>query len=194
VLAVRGARRAGRSPLSGFVGRANGGMVVHLGVVLCAVAIGASGAYSTSTELVLKPGESGKVGKHTIKYLGAAPVEELGDRTITRLRVQTDGGRIDEPALTKFITTGQPILTPSVKTGLTRDLYFRIVRLPNEKRPEAVFEVKIEPLILWLWVGGFLMAIGTMLSIVPGKRRRATAPSSVANATEEDALLAGVSA
>ncbi len=193
VLAVRGARRAGRSPLSGFVGRANGGMVVHLGVVLCALAIGASGAYSTSTELILKPGESGAVGKHTIKFLGAAPVEELGDRTITRLRVQTDGGRIDEPALTKFITTGQPILTPSVKTGLTRDLYFRIVRLPNAKRPEAVFEVKIEPLILWLWVGGFLMAIGTVLSIVPGKRRRATAPSSVASATEEDALLAGVS-
>jgi cytochrome c-type biogenesis protein CcmF len=193
-LAIRGARRAGRSPLSGFVGRANGGMVVHLGVVLCAVAIGASGAYSSSTELILKPGESGKVGKHTVKFLGAAPVETLGDRTITRLRVQTDGGRVDAPALTKFIATGQPILTPSVRTGLTNDLYYRIVRLPNDQRPEAVFEVKIEPLILWLWVGGFVMAFGTALSIVPGKRRRATAPSSVSSAGDEDALLADVAA
>jgi cytochrome c-type biogenesis protein CcmF len=191
-LAVRAARRAGRSPLSGFVGRANGGMVVHLGVVMCAVAIAASGAYVTTEQLVLRAGESGSVGSHTITFLEVAPVERRPDREITRVLVQTDGGRVDAPALTKFLESGQPILTPSVRTGLTKDLYFRIVRLPDKTRPEVVIEVKIEPLVLWLWVGGFVMGLGTLLSIVPGKRRRATAPTSVTSAADEAELLARV--
>ncbi len=194
VLAVRGAKRAGRSPLSGFVGRANGGMIVHLGVVMCAVAIAASGAYVTSKEMVLKPGQSDTVGSHTIKFVGVEPVEKRGDREITRLKFQTDGDRIDEPAFTKFLETGQPILTPSVKTGWFSDVYFRIVRLPDKNRSETAVEVKIQPMVLWLWVGGFVMAFGTILSIVPGQRRRATAPSSVASVVDEEQLLAGVSA
>jgi cytochrome c-type biogenesis protein CcmF len=189
VLAVRGAHRAGRSPLSGFVGRANGGMIVHLGVVMCAVAIAASGAYSTTKEMVLKPGQSDTIGSHTIKFIGVEPIERLGDREITRLKFQTDGSRIDEPAFTKFLETGQPILTPSVKTGWFSDLYFRLVRLPDENRTETAVEMKIEPMVLWLWIGGFVMAFGTILSIVPGKRRRATAPSSVSSALDEDLLV-----
>jgi cytochrome c-type biogenesis protein CcmF len=36
----------------------------------------------------------------------------------------------------------------------------------------------VKPLILWLWIGGALMAIGTVLAAFPGKRRRPTAPVS----------------
>jgi cytochrome c-type biogenesis protein CcmF len=187
-LAVRGARRSGRSPLSGFLGRANGGMVVHIGVIVAAIAIGASGAYQYKAELVLKPGESQVVKGHTITFLEQAAPELLPDREITRIRMQTDGGRIDEPALTKFLQTGQQIGTPSVKTGLTKDIYFQIISLPDSRGDSVAVSVRFEPMILWLWVGGLIMAGGTVLSIIPGRRRRATAPTSVASAVEEDAL------
>ena len=42
----------------GLVGRTNGGMVVHLGVVMIAVALAASGRYDTERELTLSPGET----------------------------------------------------------------------------------------------------------------------------------------
>lgn len=187
-LATRGAVRAGRSPLSGFVGRANGGMVVHLGVILVAVAIGASGSYSTSDEFRVRPGESKTFGGHTFKYLGLETVTKDGNQ-VTTLRIQTDGGRIDAPSLTRYTGRGDPILRPSVKTGLTEDRYLRIVDMPDDPQGIAAIEVKIEPMMLWLWIGGFVMAFGTILSIIPGRRRRATAPSSVRDAAEEDALL-----
>jgi cytochrome c-type biogenesis protein CcmF len=38
--------------------------------------------------------------------------------------------------------------------------------------------VVIEPLVSWLWLGGLLMAFGTLLALVPGRRRRPTAPVS----------------
>jgi cytochrome c-type biogenesis protein CcmF len=39
----------------------------------------------------------------------------------------------------------------------------------------VTLRVFVKPLILWLWIGGAIMAIGTVLSAVPSKRhRRAT--------------------
>jgi cytochrome c-type biogenesis protein CcmF len=192
-LATRGARRAGKSPLSGFVGRANGGMVVHIGVILVAVAIAASGSYAKAGEFQLKPGESVKFDGHTFTYLGLTKGVRDGNQTTT-LRVQTDGGRIDEPSLTQYTTQGQPILRPSVATGLTEDRYIRIIDVPDDPLGVAGIEVKIEPMILWLWIGGFVMGFGTMLAIIPGRRRRATAPTSVADADEEEQLLAELAA
>ena len=42
--------------LRGFVGRANGGMIVHLGVVLIAVAFAASHSFAQQAQLTLQPG------------------------------------------------------------------------------------------------------------------------------------------
>src|ERR1700752_900533 len=42
----------------GFVGRANGGMIVHIGVVLIAVAFAASHSFSDRAQLSLKPGQT----------------------------------------------------------------------------------------------------------------------------------------
>jgi cytochrome c-type biogenesis protein CcmF len=33
-------------------------------------------------------------------------------------------------------------------------------------------------LLLWLWIGGGLMALGTVLAAFPGRRRKPTSPTS----------------
>ena len=38
--------------------------------------------------------------------------------------------------------------------------------------------VTIQPLIVWLWIGGIVMVAGTLLAVVPGRRRSPTAPVS----------------
>ena len=42
----------------------------------------------------------------------------------------------------------------------------------------AAIGVFVKPLILWLWIGGGLMALGTLLAAWPGRRRRPTQPAS----------------
>ena len=56
----------------GLVGRTNGGMVVHVGVVLVAVALAASGSYDTERELTMAIGDTATVAGHEIEYLGVA--------------------------------------------------------------------------------------------------------------------------
>jgi cytochrome c-type biogenesis protein CcmF len=157
----------------GLVGRANGGMVVHLGVILVAVALVTSSAYTESTELRLRTGEEVAWSGHTFELLEI--VSERDARTeIVRANVRLDGGQAYGPAITTFLQMGQPIGTPSVRTGFTHDVYFTIAgtNTPTVGGDEATIEVFKKPLILWMWVGGLLMAVGTVLAAFPGKRRR----------------------
>jgi cytochrome c-type biogenesis protein CcmF len=155
----------------GFVGRANGGMVVHLGVIVVAVAIAASGSYAHEVEARWEEGQTRIVGGHEITYLETVEVPEK-NRTATKVRVRIDGGQVYEPALSQYPGFGQLIGTPSVKTGLRQDVYLTITRLPDETGGPVTLRVIIQPMALWLWVGGGVMAVGTALSAWPGHRRR----------------------
>ncbi len=166
----------------GLMGRANGGMVVHLGVVLIAVGIAASGTYATQRDVRLAEGESAAVGGHTVRYLGAT-TEERPEKTVVGARVEIDGGQVYEPALNIFNasaeqSSGQPIQTPSVRTGLIDDVYLVLLSAPSGD--SVSLRVIIQPLVAWLWAGGVLMAIGTVLAAWPGRRRRPTDPVSAA--------------
>jgi cytochrome c-type biogenesis protein CcmF len=43
---------------------------------------------------------------------------------------------------------------------------------------DAVIGVRLQPLVSWLWIGGGIMALGTVLAAAPGRRRRPTDPVS----------------
>ena len=161
----------------GFLGRTNGGMIVHLGVIVVAVAIAASGSYAHEVEARYEPGQTRHVGGHEITYLDTREVQER-NRTATKVRVRVDGDRTYEPALSQYPGFGQLIGTPSVKTGLKEDVYLTITRLPESPGGEVTLRVIIQPMTLWLWVGGGIMAFGTVLAAWPGRRRRPTDPAS----------------
>ncbi len=199
VLATRAARARGDSRLRGILGRANGGMVVHLGVILIAVAIACSQAYSSNTEFVLKAGQTKTFKGHTVQLVGVRtefidvartggisanpdPQTVVG-KIIADVRI--DGGRIDRPAITRFAERGQAVPTPSVRTGFIRDLYVTLVQPPAADGGTAVIGFYVQPMIVWLWIGLGLMGIGTLLALFPGRRRRTTSPTSVVDGSHE---------
>ncbi len=162
-----------RQGWAGLVGRANGGMIVHLGVILVAVALVASNAYTSSSELRLSVGEPVEWAGHTFELVEVV-VEQDARTDVARANVLLDGTRVYGPAITTYLQMGQPIGTPSVRTGLTHDVYMTIAGTnpPVPGADEVAIEVFRKPLILWMWVGGLLMALGTVLSAFPGRRRR----------------------
>jgi cytochrome c-type biogenesis protein CcmF len=164
----RAVRRQGI--VAGLTGRTSGGMVVHLGVVALAVGLVASQSYSTEQEVRLEEGQSASVAGHTITFQGLEASAEVGGREVTKAAVRLDG-ELHHPAVTRFPSFGAPIGTPSVDTTLTRDVYVTLLDPGQEPGDPVVLRVIVRPLVVWLWIGGALMAVGTLLAIVPVRRR-----------------------
>jgi cytochrome c-type biogenesis protein CcmF len=155
----------------GLVGRANGGMIVHLGVVMIAVALVSTQAYTRQYDLAdVKPGQTVSVGGHTFTYERTTSSEDDVKREI-KADVSIDGGQAYAPALQLYRASGQTIGTPSVRTGLREDVYLTLERVP-EANGTTTLTVRLVPFVVWLWVGAGLMALGTLLAAFPGQRRR----------------------
>jgi cytochrome c-type biogenesis protein CcmF len=126
----------------------------------------------------MKVGEPVAFDGHTFELLEVVAFStERSDGL--KAQVSIDGGQAYAPAITRFTQMGTDIGTPSVKTGFTKDIYLTLEKATEAGATEAQVKVFIKPLILWMWIGGGLVAIGTVLSAFPGKRRRnPTAPTS----------------
>jgi cytochrome c-type biogenesis protein CcmF len=165
----------------GLVGRANGGMIVHLGVILLAVALAASNSHTHSATIELERGREVAWGGHTFELVEV--VNERDARTDTaRANVLLDRTKVYGPAVTTYLQMGMTIGTPSVRTGLAKDVYLTIdgTNPPSPEASTVVLRVFVKPMILWLWIGGALMAIGTVMSAIPSRlHRRPTDPTSV---------------
>jgi cytochrome c-type biogenesis protein CcmF len=160
--------------------RLYGGLVVHVGVVIVAIAIAASSAYSTKREVRLTEGQSAGVRGYTVTYLGSHE-KRTGQKNTVSADVRIERGGDDlgtyAPAISTFRNAAQGIGTPSVRTGLREDVYLTLVSSPNEQG-RVTIGVAVNPMVVWLWFGGGVMAIGTLVALSPGLRRRArrTAP------------------
>ncbi|MXW75844.1 MAG: heme lyase CcmF/NrfE family subunit [Acidimicrobiaceae bacterium] len=160
----------------GLTGRTNGGMIVHLGVVLIAVALAASNSYVRQETFEMTPGETAELSGHTFTFLGTEVVE-YSNRVERKAAVRIDGGQVYEPAIAVYDFAGRLIGIPSVRSTLTDDVALSIAEMSDDG--QTVFlRVTIQPLIVWLWIGGFVMAAGTLLAIAGGSRRSPISPVS----------------
>jgi cytochrome c-type biogenesis protein CcmF len=155
----------------GLVGRANGGMVVHIGVIIIAVALAASNSFTHSATLELEQGEVTEWGGHTFELQSVDERTSPGQSRIAA-NVLLDGTKVYRPAVTTYLNIGADIGTPSVRTGLTKDVYLTLGQGVSPGDTTATIRVFVKPMILWLWIGGGIMALGTLLAAFPGNRRR----------------------
>ncbi len=162
-----------RTGWRGLVGRTNGGMIVHVGVVLIAVGIAASEGYKSDRTVALDVGERVVVEGYELRYLEAGA--DVNDRRLrTFALIEIDGDDVYAPAITNFRRAGVVVPTPSVRTGFTEDLYFVLNELPDRADDSIRLRVIIRPMVAWIWTGGILMAVGTALALVPSRRRGAS--------------------
>jgi cytochrome c-type biogenesis protein CcmF len=157
--------------------RLYGGLIVHTGVVIIAIALGVSSGYATRREVSLQAGESATVAGYRVTYLGRTIDASAQKTTISaRVRIQ-QGGRtlgVYTPAISSFPNSDGGIGTPSVHTGILRDVYLTLVSSPTSGR--VSLGVAVNPLVVWLWLGGLVMALGTGVALVPTRRRRVRRP------------------
>ncbi|MEO9180067.1 MAG: cytochrome c-type biogenesis CcmF C-terminal domain-containing protein, partial [Acidimicrobiales bacterium] len=174
------AKRRGHPWWNALRGPSAGGMVVHLGIVVMALAIVTSTSYTTRSEVTLAAGQSTVVSGQFVTFRGFQTVKDSLE-TATQLRVEVDHHGL-LPAVTTYSgRKGQSVGTPAIDSNLERDVYVTFDAVGGNGATSGaqvqgdlpagsvVLGVTVEPLLAWLWIGGLLLGAGSVLSFV---RRR----------------------
>jgi cytochrome c-type biogenesis protein CcmF len=174
-----------RQGVRGLLGRTNGGMVVHLGVIMVAVALAASSSYIRQAEFTLAPGETATFAGHELTYVEPA-LQQTARTTEIEALVLVNGHGPYAPAITRFDDAGTEVNTPSVRSTVFEDVHLSLIKRPDVDTSAIELRVTVQPLVVWLWIGGGVMALGSVLALFPGSRRRPTDPVSVIRAATGD--------
>ncbi len=159
-----------------------GGYVVHVGVIAIAVAHAAAIAYQTKTPVTLVEGQTAEVSGYELTYLGSDWEDQPHRKSqVAKFQVSRGGTSLGvlSPRLNYYKKMGTPIGTPVVKSRVSEDLYLSLINVDGTAKT-ASLDVMVHPLVMWLWVGGALMLIGTVVAVWPTRLRTHTAPKTVA--------------
>jgi cytochrome c-type biogenesis protein CcmF len=160
------------------------------------IAYVASTSFQTEREYRLTPGQTVRIEGHTLTYEGSTARIE-SNKNVIAANIRVDGSKVYAPSLRTFANGTQAIGTPSVRTSLVDDVYLSLLTAP-ESGDAVTMRVIIEPLAVWMWIGGGVIGFGALLAAFPGKRRRdplEPVSARVGEATPEpeaDAVPAGV--
>ena len=177
----------------GVSARRYGGYFIHLGVILVAIGVVGSRFYQVETQRNLAIGESMTIsseflGTYELTYQGLRQGNSPDDRIITEgvLTATHNGQPIGEliPTREFFVVQQQPMTIPDKHSTLADDLYVILAGWEGSGET-ATFKAYINPLVNWLWIGGFVFIIGTLIAAWPNvqeSKRPVTASSKIPGA------------
>ncbi|MFQ5578902.1 MAG: heme lyase CcmF/NrfE family subunit, partial [Anaerolineae bacterium] len=165
--------------------RRYGGYLIHLGVIFSAIGIIGMEFYQVETQQNVARGESFTisspfVGTYELTYQTLKMGEGRPgiENTVATLSVARNGKPAGEisPYREFFIRQQQPMTIPDVHRDFMTELYV-IVAGWEPEGSSATFKAFINPLINWLWLGGIVMVLGTIVAAWPAPQpaRRAAA-------------------
>jgi len=180
-LAVRARRRiAGEGIFSALatLARKNqrryGGFIVHLGVVLIIMGIAGSMGYSVEREATLRTGESLSLGRYHILFEGLR-----GSQQPTHFRVEGDFRVFNKgedlgilsPALKFFPAQQSPVGRAVHRSNISDDLYLILSGFSELKENQATLKILVRPMVMWMWVGGLVILLGTIVAVWPFRQK-----------------------
>ncbi|HEU4440231.1 MAG TPA: heme lyase CcmF/NrfE family subunit, partial [Methylomirabilota bacterium] len=177
--AARARRRMGDGWLDATWGlalrqnRRYGGFVVHLGILVIALGVAGSQAWSTQTEATLDRGQSLHLAGYTIRFDGLQAAEESNHfKVVGTFTVSDRKGpfTVLTPAKKFYPQEQTPIAAVDYRLGFLEDLYLVLGEFARDGS-HATIKVQVNRMVSWLWIGGLLLTLGTGLAIGPERRR-----------------------
>lgn len=159
-------------------GRRYGGYIVHLGIVLIGVAVLGNEFFQHTTNVTLAKGESVELAGYTLVYTGLESEREGNHVRIgARLDVfdaETDRKLSSVLPQRNIYDKNPDVPTSEVGIRMTplEDVYVVINGWDNSG-DSATFTIFVNPLTMWMWVGGLVIVLGVVLAIWPNPSQRA---------------------
>ena len=177
--------------LAGRNRRRYGGYIIHLGIVVMALGIIGIEIYQTETQGTLARGEQMTLGRYVMTYDALSVFDTADGKNVARavVTVYKDGRQVGElyPRRDYYYASQQPMTIPGVRSTLEDDLYVILVDWQPIGTQGATFKVYHNPLVNFVWGGGLIFILGTLVAAWPERdpgsaRQRVSARAGVARA------------
>jgi cytochrome c-type biogenesis protein CcmF len=166
--------------------RRYGGYIVHAGIVMLFAAFTGQ-AFRSERDVTLKAGEAFSVRDpygHDWRFVSqGVSTSDRVDRKVIGVGLEAfrDGKRLGIITSEKrqyLDTQGNPLFEPTTEVGIrtTAKLDTYLVLAGVRGNDTAELRVTFNPLVVWVWIGGFIMMLGGLVVMWPqAERRRAQA-------------------
>ena len=154
--------------------RRYGGFVVHLGILIIALGVTGSHAWSVQTETTLKRGESTELAGYRLRFEGLSAAEESNHFKVVGAFTVTNGRALGtlQPAKKFYPQEQAPIAYVDYRLGLKEDIYVVLGDFARDGS-QATIKVQVNRLVSWIWIGGVVLTLGALLAILPDRRETA---------------------
>lgn len=157
--------------------RRYGGYWIHMGVLVMAFGIIGTELFQQQTQMHITNGQSITLGNYEMVFNGATRYAGPDDLLVTEASVDVFyKGRLVNSLAPKselYTRTGQPMTIPDAHSTIAEDFYILLVNWEPTSANEATFRVYLNPLINWIWAGGFIFVFGTLVAAWPDRRQAA---------------------
>ncbi len=167
--------------------RRYGGYTIHLAVVVMTIGIIGSQFFQQSTQGQVKPGQQLTVAGYVITYDSLDEFMTNDGRQVDRATVSVyrDGQLLTQlhPRRDYYAVSQQAMTIPGVRSSIENDVYVLLVDWEPIASNGATFKIYINPLVNWVWAGGIMFILGTLIAAWPDGsevRRRVTSTLAVA--------------
>jgi cytochrome c-type biogenesis protein CcmF len=153
--------------------RRYGGYVIHLGIVMLFVGF-AGLAFKTEGRGLMREGDLLRIKDYVLR----CQTVSMGDTpnyTYQRavLSVTKNGYALGtlEPERRFYKASQTPITHVAIGHSMVEDLY-TVLAGQDQESAKLVIEAFVNPLVLWVWLGGTVVFLGTLLALVPSRVER----------------------
>ena len=188
-----------------------GGYTVHVGIALMFMGF-AGAAYNVDERHHVMPGDVVEVASpfghtYTLTYEGLSLSVGRGQRNLLWQAIATVSvEREGEPRgiLTtenrQYVQNDQIMTEVGIATGPLEDLYLILAGVDDlqavmrgDAEAQGIdLQTLVKPLVIWIWLGCLILALGTVVALWPSvDRRRAAPPAAVPAAPAREPALAG---
>lgn len=155
-----------------------GMQVAHIGIAVCALGVGLSSVYDVQKDVRMVPGDRVEVAGYEFTF---DSLDFVQGPNFGASRAQISAYKNDRlvavlhPEKRKYEARNQVMTEAALDAGLTRDLY---VSLGEPLKGDAwAIRLHVKPFVRCIWLGGLMIGLGGLLSVMDKRYRRRRKPS-----------------
>jgi cytochrome c-type biogenesis protein CcmF len=168
--------------------RASGPYVAHVGLIVLLAAVTLNSSLQQQNRVTLTVGSASSSQGQNIR-LAALNVDQQADRSsfVATVNVLDVDGRTVATMDTRqdqFTASGETHANVGIITSWKQDVYV-VLEEADLSKNVATLTVFTNPTVVWIWLGGLLLALGGILFVLPRRRTAPPLPTDVAHEAEK---------